>query len=378
MPLVTNPTMPSGRRGLAAAREHGHQPIDTKDADAAARAGGLALAQEAGFGFLLRLRLLRGGRLHDRPDRRLDLPRVQFLAPYRGKEVVGLLEAGFRGNRIEVHRRRAGAGELALDGRPAVRERFLELLRLEPLTHLRPRAVARHVTQLGIDPVARGPADLRGNDLDPLAVLERGVERDHRAIDARAATAVAEARVHGVREIHGRGAPRQVDDFALGRQHVDRVGEEARAKRGQPFRRSGDVVLPVEHLPQPCNPVLEGRIAAHALVPAFLVPPMRGDAVLGMLVHLDGADLHFQRLALGTDDGRVQRTVAVGLRLRDVVVELAGKGGPDVVDDAERGIAVANVVDEDAHGADVVERVDPHLLAPHLVPDAGRCASAGR
>ena len=97
---------------------------------------------------------------------------------------------------------------------------------------------------------------------------------------------------------------------------------------------------------------------------------MGGDAILGVLVHLDRANLHFERLALGPDDRGVQRAIAVGFRLRDVIVELAGERRPHVMDDAERRVTIADVVDQDAHGADVVERVDADFLAPHLFPDA--------
>ena len=40
------------------------------------------------------------------------------------------------------------------------------------------------------------------------------------------------------------------------------------------------------------------------------------------------------------------------------------------MDDAERGVAVLHLVDQNAHRPDVVERFDPPLLAAHLVPDA--------
>ena len=149
------------------------------------------------------------------------------------------------------------------------------------------------------------------------------MQRHHRAVDARAAAPVAEARVHGVREIDRRRAHRQIDDLALRRQHVDGVGEEAALERGEPLGRVGDRVLPVEHLPQPRDAVLERGVAARALLRAFLVAPVRGDAVFGMLVHLARADLHLERLALRADHRRVQRAIVVGLRLRDVIVELA-------------------------------------------------------
>ena len=115
-----------------------------------------------------------------------------------------------------------GALQLALDDRAALRQRLLELLRLEPLPHLGPRAMAVHVAELGIEPVARRPALLGRDDLDLLAVLQRVVERHHRAVDARAAAAMAEVGVHRVGEIDRRRAARQVDDLALRRQHVDR------------------------------------------------------------------------------------------------------------------------------------------------------------
>ena len=181
---------------------------------------------------------------------------------------------------------------------------------------------------------------------------------------------MAEVRVHGVREIDRRGAARQVDDLALRREHVDGVGEEALLERGEPLARIGDGVLPVEHLPQPRDLLVERGIGALRLAAAFLVAPVRGDTVLGMLVHLEGADLHFERLVLGSDHRRVQRAVVVGLRLRDVVVELARERRPAVMHEAEHRVAVLHRVDENAHRPDVVQRIDAGFLAAHLGPDA--------
>ena len=188
------------------------------------------------------------------------------------------------------------------------------------------------------------------------------------AVDLRAAAAVAQVRVHRVGEVDRRRTGRQVDDLALRRQHVDRVGEQRLLERREPLARVGDRVLPVEHLPQPRDAVLEPRIVPGRR--ALLVAPVGGDAVLGVLVHLAGADLHLERLPLRPDHRGVQRAVVVRLRLRDVVVELAGQRRPQVVHDAERRVARLHVVDDDAHRADVVERLDARLLAAHLAPDA--------
>src|SRR5438067_13150602 len=124
--------------------------------------------------------------------------------------------------------------------------------------------MARDVAELGIEPVATG-ADggpgFHGDDLDALAACEHVVERHHLAVDLRAATAVAEARMHGVGEIDRSRASRQVDYLALRREHVDRVSEKTRLELLQPFAGIGDRILPVEHLPEPADLLLVAGIA---------------------------------------------------------------------------------------------------------------------
>ena len=83
-----------------------------------------------------------------------------------------------------------------------------------------------------------------------------------------------------------------------------------------------------------------------------------------------GPDLDLERLAVERDDRGVERLVEVVLGDRDVVVELAGDRAPERVDDAERRVAVADLVDEDADGVDVVDLAELRALALHLLPDA--------
>ena len=105
---------------------------------------------------------------------------------------------------------------------------------------------------------------------------------------------------------------------------------------------------------------------------AFLVEDMRGDAVLGDLVHLLGADLQLDALVAGADHGGVDRAVVVLLRRRDVVLEAAGHDRPGGVDDAERAIAGLDVVDDDAEAEDVGQLLEADRLALHLGPDRKR------
>ena len=88
------------------------------------------------------------------------------------------------------------------------------------------------------------------------------------------------------------------------------------------------------------------------------------------LVHRVGPDLDLERLAVERDDRGVERLVEVVLGDRDVVVELARDRAPDRVDDAERRVAVADLVDEEADGVDVVDLAELRALALHLLPDA--------
>ena len=96
---------------------------------------------------------------------------------------------------------------------------------------------------------------------------------------------------------------------------------------------------------------------------------MRGDAELGMTMHLLRADLHFERLPLRPDHRRVQRLVQIALRPRNVVVEFLRDRLPQVVHHAERGVAVLHLGHDDAQRAHVVELAEVERLRAHLVPD---------
>src|SRR5690606_8192488 len=122
----------------------------------------------------------------------------------------------------------------------------------------------------------------------------------------------------------------------------------------------------IEKLPEPCDLLLVRPIRARSL----LVAPVRGHTELGVLVHLVRAYLELDGQLLGADDRRMQGAVAVALRRRDVVVELAGDVRPETMDDAERGIAVRDGVDEDPDRTQIVELLERQALALHLAPDA--------
>ncbi len=103
---------------------------------------------------------------------------------------------------------------------------------------------------------------------------------------------------------------------------------------------------------------------------AFLVFPVGGDAEFGDAVHLLGPDLNLERLAVLADHGSVQRLVQIGPGNRYVVLDPARNRFPQVVEDAQDGVAVLDGVGDHPDGDEIEDLIDADLLAPHLVIDA--------
>ena len=194
------------------------------------------------------------------------------------------------------------------------------------------------------------------------------MERHDAAVDLGADGLVADVGVDGVGEVDRRRALRQRLHLALRREDVDLVVEEVGAERLHELARVGLVLLPVQQRLHPGEPVVV------LLALAALVEPVRGDPVLGLLVHLPRPHLDLERRPLGPDHGRVQRAVAVELRHRDEVLEPPRHRLPERVDQAERAVAVARplvagALDGHAHRGQVVDLVELAALLGHLVVD---------
>lgn len=97
---------------------------------------------------------------------------------------------------------------------------------------------------------------------------------------------------------------------------------------------------------------------------------MRGDPVVGHLLHLAGADLDLDGHPVHAEQGGMQRLVAVGLGNRDVVLEAPGERLVQAVHGAQHAVAGIDLVDDDAEGVDVHDLVERLTLAAHLLVDA--------
>src|SRR5438874_3750063 len=109
---------------------------------------------------------------------------------------------------------------------------------------------------------------------------------------------MADIGVDRIREIDGRRIARQRFDLSLRSKDVDLLGIELDLQVLQELLRVADFLLKLEELPEP-DEILFITVRP---VPALLVLPMGGDALLRNAVHLGRPDLDLERKATIADD----------------------------------------------------------------------------
>ena len=92
--------------------------------------------------------------------------------------------------------------------------------------------------------------------------------------------------------------------------------------------------------------------------------------MFGVLVHGLGADLHLNRPARRVAHHGVQRLVAIGFGLGDVVVKLLGDRAEARVHPAQRRVAGRHIGNDDAQRADVIDPLKAQALAAHFFNNA--------
>ena len=132
------------------------------------------------------------------------------------------------------------------------------------------------------------------------------------------------------------------------------------------FLRAVAALQQIHHVAQPFIARASGR---RRLVDMLAIAPMRGHAALGDVVHFLRADLHFDALLLRPDHGGVDRAIAVGLRIRDEILEALRHHAPVLVQHAERAIAILRRLHDHAEAENVGELLEIELLVLQLAPD---------
>src|SRR5215470_15596949 len=115
-------------------------------------------------------------------------------------------------------------------------------------------------------------------------------------------------------------------------------------------------------MPQPGNPVILAIVGNKF---AVFVLPMRRDTFLGNLMHLRSSNLHLEGLTAGYH-GCVQGLIHVRPWHRDKIFDPSGYGAPRVVDDAEGGITVLDVICDDPQSEKIVDLVNMDALFHEL------------
>ena len=239
---------------------------------------------------------------------------------------------------------------------------LLPILMAKPVTHFCPRPGTRQVTKFWTDPVTTGLRLASCDYFDLIPVLDSVRERHNAPVHLCATAAMSNLRMDVVREIEGRCLRRQLHYVAFRTDGVYAIFKEIAANL---LEQVSVIVSGLEQLPQETNLLIK-RGARGA---AFLVSPVCRDAELCMLMHLLRANLNLNCLAIGANNGRVQRPVVVLFRIRDVIVELARNVRPQVVHDTQGCIARVDIVNEYAHGANVVQRIEAQTFALHFSPN---------
>ena len=96
---------------------------------------------------------------------------------------------------------------------------------------------------------------------------------------------------------------------------------------------------------------------------------MGGNAVLGLLMHLVGSNLNLERTSRGADNRRMERLVVIDLGHGDIVFKATRHGVPQRMHRAERGVAIAHRMRDDAQCHQVVDLGELLALALHLLVD---------
>ena len=294
-----------------------------------------------------------------------DLLRVDLPIADGCLEIVDLIVAEELGHGVEA----LGDGEalhLLFQQLPAALDVVFPVLLAQPAANLAARPLGGHILQVRVEPVTAGAATLGRNDTHLVAGLQLVVQRDQLAVDIGAATAMAQLGVDGVGEVDGRRAGGQVHNVATRGEDVDAVVEHVALHAVDEFVRVGDVLPPLHDLAEPADLLL---VALFVLALLFVLPVCR-DAQFGDLVHLLRADLHLHGPPVSTHHRGVQAAVHVVLGIGDVVVKLAGDGTPQAVHHAQRRVTLGFALDDDAEAVDVVDLLEVHILALHLLPDA--------
>ncbi len=217
-----------------------------------------------------------------------------------------------------------------------------------------------------IEPGCLRALPLGGDNLDGLPIFQARPQGHAHAIHLGAHAAVADAGVDGIGEIERGGAARQLHHIALGREAEDLIGIHLELHMLEEFIR---ILGSIEMLGEAFEPFRgihrKGIFRPHPIA----VGPVRRHARFRHLVHLAGADLDFDALAVAPRNGRVDRAVAVGFGLADVILETPRNRPPAAMHRPEHAVAIRLAFGNHPKAVYIGKAGKALALFLHLAPD---------
>ena len=178
---------------------------------------------------------------------------------------------------------------------------------------------------------------------------------------------MADIGMHGVSEVDRRCARRQFDNATFGGENVNLIREEIGFHALDKFKRATRTLLKFQ---QALHPALGADLCGcTAFATVLFIGPVRGNTHLCHLVHVFGANLHLNRHAVRPDHRGVQRLIAVRFWNGDVIFHPPRTRLVEAVHLPQHAITGVRVVDNDAEGVDIHDRVKTLLLEHHFAVD---------
>src|SRR6185503_4923583 len=99
---------------------------------------------------------------------------------------------------------------------------------------------------------------------------------------------------------------------------------------------------------------------------ALFIAPVRGNAILSVLMHLWCADLHLQGTLVIIDHSCMQGLIKVIFWRCDVIIKLTGDRPPMCVDDPQGGVTGRNIWNDEPNSSHVPHQIEWFSFFHHL------------
>ena len=87
----------------------------------------------------------------------------------------------------------------------------------------------------------------------------------------------------------------------------------------------------------------------------FIIIERGGETALGIFMHLTSANLEFDNALILSNDSSMKRLIAILFWYGNIILDAAGHGGIEGMDDAKSEITICNIGDDDAESGEVVD-----------------------